>query len=173
MRTLNDWLDYIEQQHPKSIAMGLERVREVATRMGLGKPAKRVITVGGTNGKGSTVAFIEAIARAHGWTTGAYTSPHLLRYNERVRINGVDATNEALVAGFEAVEAARGDTLLTYFEYGTLCALWLFARAPLDLVVLEVGLGGRLDAVNIVDADVSVITTVNAVSVPVFWKRMV
>ena len=160
-RTLNDWLDYIEQQHPKSIAMGLERVREVATRMGLGKPAKRVITVGGTNGKGSTVAFIEAIARAHGWTTGAYTSPHLLRYNERVRINGVDATNEALVAGFEAVEAARGDTLLTYFEYGTLCALWLFARAPLDLVVLEVGLGGRLDAVNIVDADVSVITTVD------------
>ena len=137
-RNLNDWLDYIEQQHPKSIAMGLERVREVATRMGLGKPAKRVITVGGTNGKGSTVAFIEAIAHAHGWTTGAYTSPHLLRYNERVRVNGVDATDEALVAGFAAVEAARGDTLLTYFEYGTLCALWLFARASLDLSLIHI-----------------------------------
>lgn len=160
-RTLDDWLAYIEQQHPKSIAMGLERVREVATLMGLGQPAKRVIIVGGTNGKGSTVAFIEAIARAHGWTTGAYTSPHLLRYNERVRIDGADATNEALVAGFEAVEAARGDTPLTYFEYGTLCALWLFAREWLDLVVLEVGLGGRLDAVNLVDADVAVITTVD------------
>src|SRR6478672_2333379 len=160
-RTLDGWLAYIEQQHPKSIAMGLARVREVALRLGLGKPAKRVITVGGTNGKGSTVAFIEAIARAHGWTTGAYTSPHLLRYNERVRIDGIDASDDALVAGFEAVEAARGDTPLTYFEYGTLCALWLFARESLDLVVLEVGLGGRLDAVNLVDADVAVITTVD------------
>lgn len=160
-RTLNDWLEYIEQQHPKAIAMGLERVREVARRMQLGKPAKRVITVGGTNGKGSTVAFIEAIGRAHGWSTGGYTSPHLLRYNERVRIDGVDADDDALVQGFEAVEAARGDTPLTYFEYGTLCALWLFARAKLDLVVLEVGLGGRLDAVNIIDADVAVITTVD------------
>ena len=134
-RTLADWLDHIERQHPKSIAMGLERVREVASRLDLGKPAKRVITVGGTNGKGSTVAFIEAIASAHGWKVGAYTSPHLLCYNERVRIAGVDATDEALVAGFAAVESARGDTPLTYFEYGTLCALWLFARAPLDLVV--------------------------------------
>lgn len=160
-RSLADWLDHIERQHPKSIAMGLERVREVASRLDLGKPAKRVITVGGTNGKGSTVAFIEAIASAHGWKVGAYTSPHLLRYNERVRIAGVDATDEALVAGFAAVESARGDTPLTYFEYGTLCALWLFARAPLDLVVLEVGLGGRLDAVNIIDADVAVITTVD------------
>ncbi|HSD17621.1 MAG TPA: bifunctional tetrahydrofolate synthase/dihydrofolate synthase [Thermomonas sp.] len=160
-RTLADWLDHIERQHPKSIALGLERVREVAARMGLAKPARRVITVGGTNGKGSTVAFIETIARAHGWRTGAYTSPHLLRYNERVRIDGVDADDAALAAGFEAVEAARGDTPLTYFEYGTLCALWLFSRQPLDLVVLEVGLGGRLDAVNIVDADVAVVTTVD------------
>ena len=160
-RTLAEWLDYIERQHPKPIAMGLERVREVAARMNLGKPAKRVITVGGTNGKGSTVAFIEAIARAHGWKTGAYTSPHLLRYNERVRLDSADVEDDALVAGFEAVESARGDTTLTYFEYGTLCALWLFARASLDLVVLEVGLGGRLDAVNIVDPDVAVITTVD------------
>ncbi len=160
-RNLTDWLAYIEQQHPDAIAMGLERVREVASRMGLGHPAKYVITVGGTNGKGSTVAFIEAIARAGGLTVGAYTSPHLLHYNERVRIDGSVANDADLIAGFEAVHAARGDIPLTYFEYGTLCALWLFQRASLDLVVLEVGLGGRLDAVNIVDADAAVITTVD------------
>lgn len=159
--TLHEWLARIERQHPQAIAMGLDRVRAVAGRMRLPRPAKRVIVVGGTNGKGSTVAFIEAIARAAGWRTGAYTSPHLVAYNERVRIDGEAAGDAALVAGFEAVEAARGDTPLTYFEYGTLCALWLFAREPLDLAVLEVGLGGRLDAVNIVDADVSVITTVD------------
>ena len=125
------------------------------------RPAKKVITVAGTNGKGSTVAFIEAIARAAGWKVGAYTSPHLLRYNERVRIDGADAGDAELVAAFEAVEAARGDTPLTYFEYGTLAALWLFERSELDLAILEVGLGGRLDAVNLVDADVAVITTVD------------
>lgn len=161
MRSLPEWLAYIERQHPKSIALGLERVRAVATRMELARPATHVITVGGTNGKGSTVAFIEAIARAAGWRVGAYTSPHLLRYNERVRIDGDDAADASLVAAFDAVEAARGDTSLTYFEYGTLAALWLFARSGLDLAVLEVGLGGRLDAVNLVDADVAVITTVD------------
>ena len=160
-RNLADWLAYIEQQHPSAIAMGLERVREVASRMGLGRPAKRVITVAGTNGKGSTVAFIDSIARAAGYTAGTYSSPHLLRYNERVCVNGVEADDADLIAGFEAVHAARGDIQLTYFEYGTLCALWLFERAGLDLAVLEVGLGGRLDAVNIVDADASVITTVD------------
>lgn len=161
LTTLADWLDHIERQHPKSIDMGLDRVRAVATVMGLKRPAKRVITVGGTNGKGSTVAFIESIARAAGWKVGAYTSPHLLAYNERVRLNGEDADDASLVAGFEAVEAARGDVALTYFEYGTLCALWLFQRAKLDLAVLEVGLGGRLDATNVVDPDVAVITTVD------------
>jgi dihydrofolate synthase / folylpolyglutamate synthase len=160
-RTLAAWLAYIERQHPKSIALGLERVREVAARMQLARPARQVITVAGTNGKGSTVAFIEAIARAAGWKVGAYTSPHLLAYNERVRIDGVDATDDALVAAFDAVEAVRGDTALTYFEYGTLAALWLFQRSNLDLAVLEVGLGGRLDAVNLVDADVAAITTVD------------
>jgi dihydrofolate synthase/folylpolyglutamate synthase len=165
-RTLSDWLAFIEAQHPKTIAMGLERVRAVADAMALPKPARRVITVGGTNGKGSTVAFIEAIAHAAGWTVGAYTSPHLLRYNERVRIDGADADDASLVAAFEAVEAARnampgGAVPLTYFEYGTLAALWLFARRDLDLAVLEVGLGGRLDAVNLVDPDVAVITTVD------------
>jgi dihydrofolate synthase/folylpolyglutamate synthase len=158
---LQQWLEYIERQHPKSIDMGLDRVREVAARMDLGRPAPHVITVGGTNGKGSTVAFIEAIASAAGWRVACYTSPHLLAYNERVRIGGHDAGDEDLVTAFEAVEAARGDTSLTYFEYGTLAALWLFERAGLDLAVLEVGLGGRLDATNIVDPDVAVITTVD------------
>lgn len=159
--TLTDWLSYIEQQHPASIEMGLDRVRSVAGAMGLDAPAQRTITVGGTNGKGSTVAFIEAIAREAGWKVGAYTSPHLLDYNERVRIDGEPVDDAALVAAFAAVEAARGQTTLTYFEYGTLAALHLFAAAGLDLAVLEVGLGGRLDAVNLVDADVAVITTVD------------
>ena len=160
-RLLSDWLACIEAQHPKSIDMGLERVREVSERMRLRKPARHVITVGGTNGKGSTVVFIEAIARAQGWKVGAYTSPHLLRYNERVRIDGRDADDAALVEAFEAVEAARGTVTLTYFEFGTLAALWLFMRSNLDLAILEVGLGGRLDAVNIVDPDVAVITAVD------------
>ena len=165
-RSLAGWLDYIERQHPKPIQLGLERVREVGMRMGLKRPGKRVITVGGTNGKGSTVAFIEAIARAAKWRVGAYTSPHLLNYNERVRIDGVDAGDEDLVSAFEAVEVARLQSPLTYFEYGTLAALWLFQQsAPdsggLDLAILEVGLGGRLDAVNLIDADVAVITTVD------------
>ena len=160
-RTLPDWLDYIERIHPRSIDMGLDRIRVVAQALGLGKPGKAVITVGGTNGKGSTVAFIESIARAAGWKVGAYTSPHLLAYNERVRIDGADASDSALIDAFEAIEAARGDTQLTYFEYGTLAALWLFERAKLDLAILEVGLGGRLDATNLVDADVAVITTVD------------
>lgn len=160
-RTLEQWLAFIGRQHPKPIAMGLDRMRDVAARIGLGRPAPQVITVGGTNGKGSTVAFIEAIARAAGLRVGAYTSPHLLRYNERVRIDGADADDAALVDAFAAVEAARGDTPLTYFEYGTLAALWLFRQRDLDLAILEVGLGGRLDAVNLVDADVAVITTVD------------
>ncbi|MEA9732339.1 bifunctional tetrahydrofolate synthase/dihydrofolate synthase [Xanthomonas campestris] len=159
--TLSDWLAYIEQQHPSAIAMGLERVREVATRLQIAAPAAHVIVVGGTNGKGSTVAFIEAIGRAAGWKVGAYTSPHLLRYNERVRIDGVEASDAQLVAAFAAVEAARGDTALTYFEFGTLAALWLLQQSALELAVLEIGLGGRLDAVNIIDADVAVITTVD------------
>lgn len=160
-RSLPDWLAYIERIHPRSIDMGLERVREVAQRLGLQRPARYVITVAGTNGKGSTVAFIETIARATGLRVGAYTSPHLLAYNERVRIEGVDADDARLIEAFEAIEEARADTQLTYFEYGTLAALWLFARAGLHLAVLEVGLGGRLDATNIVEPDVAVITTVD------------
>ena len=157
---LQDWLDHQQRLHPREIELGLERVSAVAARMGLVRPAARVITVAGTNGKGSTVAFIEAMAAQAGWRVGTYTSPHLLRYNERVRVAGREASDEALVACFERVEAARGDTSLTWFEFGTLAALALLGDASLDLAVLEVGLGGRLDAVNIVDADVAVITTV-------------
>ncbi|MBP8081398.1 MAG: bifunctional folylpolyglutamate synthase/dihydrofolate synthase, partial [Arenimonas sp.] len=172
--TLEQWLDYQLRTHPQAIAMGLERVREVATRLGLGKPARHVITVGGTNGKGSTVAFIEAMARAGGLRVGAFTSPHLLRYNERIRVNGAQVDDATLVDAFERIESARapvssspgakkaaGDAIpLTYFEFGTLAALIVFGQSKLDLAILEVGLGGKLDAVNIVDPDVAVITTV-------------
>lgn len=165
-RTLAEWLSYQERVNPRSIELGLERVRTVWQRMGAASPAPRVITVGGTNGKGSTVALLEAILRAAGHRVGCFTSPHLLAYNERVRIGGVDADDASLVASFERIEAARhagsGDPVsLTYFEFGTLAALDLFARAGLDVAVLEVGLGGRLDAVNIVDADVAIVTTVD------------
>ena len=160
-RTLAQWLEYQQQVHPRSIDMGLERVGAVARRLGIGRPGRQVITVGGTNGKGSTVAFLEAMARAAGLSVGAYTSPHLLRYNERVRIQGEPATDAALCAAFEAIESARGETPLTYFEYGTLAALLLFESAGLDLAILEVGLGGRLDATNIIDPDCAVITTVD------------
>ena len=164
-RSLDAWLSYLEQVHPVGIELGLDRVAQVARRLGLcdGRLASGVITVAGTNGKGSTVAMVEAVARAHGLTTAAYTSPHLLRYNERLRFDGSEADDATLVAGFEAVEAARladDPVSLTYFEAGTLAALWLIARRKPDLAVLEVGLGGRLDAVNVIDADVAVITTI-------------
>ena len=160
-RTLAEWLAYQEHVNPHSIELGLDRVREVWQRMGAPAPAQRVITVGGTNGKGSTVAFLDAMLRAGGMRVGAYTSPHILRYNERVRIDGAEANDDALIASFERVEAARGDTTLTYFEFGTLAAFDVFARAGLDVALLEVGLGGRLDAVNIVDADCAVVVTVD------------
>ncbi|MDW7747792.1 bifunctional tetrahydrofolate synthase/dihydrofolate synthase [Halomonas sp.] len=163
--TLPAWLARLEAAHPVGIDLGLERVAEVARRMGLldAPLCDRVITVAGTNGKGSTVAMLEALARAHGLSTAAYTSPHLLRYNERLRLDGQEADDATLIAGFEAVEAARleGEPVsLTYFEVGTLGALWAIARSRVDLAILEVGLGGRLDAVNVIDPDVAVITTV-------------
>jgi len=158
-RPLADWLAYIERQHPQAIALGLDRVREVLGRLEARIDCP-VITVAGTNGKGSTVAMLEAILRAAGYRTGLYTSPHLWRYNERVRVAGEEAGDAELAEAFAAVEAARGDVPLTYFEYGTLGALWLFARSRLDALVLEVGLGGRLDAVNVVDADCAVLTSV-------------
>jgi len=158
---LADWLQRLDHPSPERIELGLERVASVYARMALARPARKVITIAGTNGKGSTAAFIEAIARAAGWSVGVYTSPHLIRYNERVRIDGREAEDTVLLAAFKAVEAARGQIPLTYFEFGTLAALWAFAQQPLDLVVLEVGLGGRLDAVNVIAPDVAVITTVD------------
>ena len=160
-RNLTQWLEYQLSIHPQTIAMGVERVREVAKRMNLLKLPCPVISVAGTNGKGSTVAFIEAIAAASAYRIGAFTSPHFLNYNERIRVAGQDASDALLIEAFEAIEIARAEIPLTYFEFGTLAALWVFARAKLDFIVLEVGLGGRLDAVNIIDADVAVITTVD------------
>lgn len=154
------WLRRIERGHPQAIALGLERVGSVWRALGAPRPAPAVITVGGTNGKGSTVAFLEAAATAAGLRVGCYTSPHLHRYNERVRIAGAEVDDARLVEAFVRVERARGDTPLTYFEAGTLAAFLVLAGAGLDLAVLEVGLGGRLDAVNLIDADVAVVTTV-------------
>jgi dihydrofolate synthase/folylpolyglutamate synthase len=163
-RTLAQWLAFIETLHPKSIALGLDRIATVAARMAM-RVTCPVITVAGTNGKGSTCAIAESIYRCAGYRTGLYASPHLLRFNERVRIAGKEAEDAALADAFAVVEAARdiGDgasTPLTYFEYTTLAALHLFAAARLDVLILEVGLGGRLDAVNLVDADVAVVTTI-------------
>ena len=167
-RSLDDWLAYISAQHPATIALGLDRVRDVAAKMfplplggGPGRGWPPVITVGGTNGKGSTCAYLETILGAAGYRVGLYTSPHLLRYNERVRVGGADLDDDALVRGFEKVEAARGSVALTYFEFGTLAALDAFAEAKVEAAILEVGLGGRLDAVNIVDADVAIVASVD------------
>lgn len=157
---LDVWLEYLEQLHPVAIDMGLQRVHAVAEKMHLLQPQARVITVAGTNGKGSTVRYLETILALSGYATGAYISPHLQHYSERVRINRQLLDDHAHVAAFAAVEQARGDISLSYFEFGTLAALWLFQRQPLDVLVLEVGLGGRLDAVNIIDADVAVLTSV-------------
>lgn len=159
-RSLADWLSYLEQLHPSAIDMGLERSRIVLQRLGLTRIALRVITVTGTNGKGSTCAFIASLLQGQGLKVGVYSSPHLLRYNERVQIAGVEASDAQLCEAFAVVEAARGDTSLTYFEMGTLAAFWLFQQAGLDALVLEVGLGGRLDAVNLLDADIAVVTSI-------------
>jgi dihydrofolate synthase/folylpolyglutamate synthase len=158
-RTLAAWLEYIERQHPSAIALGLERVAEVSRRLGV-RLQSPVVTVGGTNGKGSVCAMLASILACAGYRVGLYTSPHLLRYNERVRINGAEADDASLCEGFDAVEQARGDVPLTYFEFGTLAAAWLFARQGLDAAVLEVGLGGRLDAVNLFEPDCAVLTSI-------------
>jgi len=158
--TLQQWLEYIERQHPKTIELGLERVNRVRQALGL-QPAFPVITVGGTNGKGSVCAMLEAILHHAGYQAGCYTSPHLLRFSERVRIGRAEAMDADLARAFAEVEQARGSVPLTYFEFGTLAAVWLFVERKVDAAVLEVGLGGRLDAVNVFDADCAVITTVD------------
>jgi len=155
---LGEWLAWQEGLHPRAVDLGLERVREVWMRMRAPSLPGPVVTVAGTNGKGSSVAMLEAILRAGGYSTGCYTSPHLQRYNERIRIDGAEVDDRSLCEVFERVDRSRAGLSLTYFEFGTLAALDLFAAAAVDAVVLEVGLGGRLDATNIVDADVALIT---------------
>jgi len=160
-RSLSDWLVWIETLHPRSIELGLERVHAVLDNMGLRRPTYAVIAIAGTNGKGSATAMCEAILRRAGYKVGSYTSPHLVAYNERVRMNGRNATDAELCGAFERIEAARGNVPLTYFEFGTLAAFDLFRSANIDIAVLEVGMGGRLDAVNAIDPDVSIVTAVD------------
>ncbi len=160
MRTLSQWLTLQESVHPKSIDMELTRVAAVARALRIAEPAFPVVTVGGTNGKGSTVAHLAALLAALGASTGMFTSPHFVRYNERIRVNGTEVGDQELIAAFERIEAARGATTLTFFEYNTLAALLIFAQRAVDVAVLEVGLGGRLDATNLVAADVAVVASV-------------
>jgi len=158
-QSLAEWLAFVEHQHVRPIDLGLDRVAKVRDRLGL-KITAPVIIVGGTNGKGSTCAMLECILGCAGYRTGLYTSPHLVRYNERVRVESRDVPDELLAAAFARVEAARGDVPLTYFEFGTLSAMCVFADANLDAIILEVGLGGRLDAVNVFEPDCSIVTGV-------------
>ena len=160
MKTLDDWLAHCEQLHPKTIDMGLDRVRAVAERMGLRFDCP-VFTVAGTNGKGSTCAMLEAILTQAGFRTGLFTSPHLVRFEERCRIRGQNVDAADLIAAFARVESARAEISLTYFEFTTLAILDTLARAGLDAVILEVGLGGRLDAVNIIDTHCAIITSID------------
>lgn len=166
-RDLASWLSHIERLHPKSIAMGLERVKQVILRLSL-RPNFKIITVAGTNGKGSTCAMLEQIYTQAGYQVGCYTSPHLLRYNERVRVNGHEVDDDALCLAFAAVEQARqgvsagdNEVALTYFEVGTLAAMWHFAQSDIDVAILEIGLGGRLDAVNAFEPNCSIVTSVD------------
>ncbi|MEE4277872.1 MAG: folylpolyglutamate synthase/dihydrofolate synthase family protein [Halieaceae bacterium] len=159
-RGLGDWLTHLERIHPASIDLGLERVARVARIMGLVPLSCRSVLVAGTNGKGSVVYTCDAVLRAHGQRTGRYTSPHLEHFNERIAVDGAPVGDDILLEAFEAIEAARGETTLTYFEFSTLAALWVFRERAVDVAVLEIGLGGRLDAANIVDADVAVVTSI-------------
>lgn len=157
---LSDWLKWQETLHSAEIDLGLERVREVAARMQLLKPQAKVVSVAGTNGKGSCVATLEALCLQRGLKVGGFTSPHLLRYNERIKINGQPVSDQLICDSFERIDQARGEISLTYFEFGTLAAIDIFTQQQVDVMVLEVGLGGRLDAVNIMDADVAVVTSI-------------
>jgi dihydrofolate synthase/folylpolyglutamate synthase len=159
-RTLSDWLDYISATHPADIEMGLERVQRVYSSLNLGVGKRRVVLIAGTNGKGSTIAMIEASLQALGYRVGTYTSPHILEYNERVRIQGSPVSDQQLIDAFERVDACRADTPLTYFEFGTLAAFDILLSASLDVLLLEIGLGGRLDAVNVIEPDLSIITAI-------------
>lgn len=159
--SLAEWLSWQESLHATEIELGLERCRQVAANLGLLQPPFTVISIAGTNGKGSSVVMLDSILRRAGYTVGCYTSPHLIRYNERVRINGEEANDAALCRAFERINEARGDISLTYFEFGTLAAMELSREAGVDIALLEVGLGGRLDAVNVFDADAALVTAID------------
>ena len=158
--TVNEWLEWQQTVHPLNIDFKLERILSVYEKLVVPKVAKKIITVAGTNGKGSTVSFLESILCKNNINVGTFTSPHILKYNERIKINGKDIDDESLLDVFELIDKKRGNTTLTYFEFATLSAFYLFSKANLDVVVLEVGLGGRLDATNIIDSDVSIITSI-------------
>jgi dihydrofolate synthase/folylpolyglutamate synthase len=158
--TLDGWLEWQAGLNPKTIELGLDRVREVWDRLGPPEFTCPILTVAGTNGKGSSVAMAEAMLQAGGYRTGCYSSPHLVRYNERIRIDSEPLDDRRICEAFDAVDRARAETPLTYFEFGTLAAFWAFSREPLDALVLEIGLGGRLDAVNLLDPDVALITSI-------------
>ena len=159
--TLPEWLEWQEQLHFTAIELGLDRCRKVAERMKLLKPGFTVINIAGTNGKGSSATMLDMMLRESGYKIGSYTSPHLMNYNERICINGVPVSDSILCETFNRIDQARGDISLTYFEFGTLAALDIFHHADIELAIMEVGLGGRLDAVNILDADVSLVTTID------------
>ena len=158
--TVNEWLEWQQTVHPLNIDFKLERILSVYEKLDVAKVAKKIITVAGTNGKGSTVSFLESILCKNNINVGTFTSPHILKYNERIKINGKEIDDESLLNVFELIDQKRGNTTLTYFEFATLSAFYLFSKADLDVVVLEVGLGGRLDATNIIDSDVSIITSI-------------
>ncbi|NRA71062.1 MAG: bifunctional tetrahydrofolate synthase/dihydrofolate synthase [Gammaproteobacteria bacterium] len=160
-QSLDDWLCYLESIHPQEIELGLDRVKQVANQLNLLNPRGRIILVGGTNGKGSTCAYIEQLILASGATTGVFSSPHIIRYNERLRINGQELDDHYHVDALRYINSGRDDTELTYFEFNTLAALKIMADLDVDFLILEVGLGGRLDSTNIVDAEVAVITTID------------
>ena len=159
-KTVNEWLDWQQTIHPLNIDFKLERILSVYKKLNISSIANKIITVAGTNGKGSTVSFLESVISKKNYRVGTFTSPHILRYNERIKINGQEIDDESLLETFEMINDRRGDTTLTYFEFATLSAFYLFSKSNLDVAVLEVGLGGRLDATNIVDSDVSIITSI-------------
>ena len=164
-RTLQDWLAWQESLHLSEIDLGLERIGIVAKQLNILKPTFPIITVAGTNGKGSTVAFLASILQAQGYKVGAYTSPHLVHYNERIALNGIQANDQQIIEAFEEIDKARQPdkdslTSLTYFEFSTLAAMILFSKQPVDVAILEVGLGGRLDAANLWDTSLAIITNI-------------
>ncbi len=163
-RSLNEWLEYIEKKHPSEIDLGLERVNcvwsRIKSKFGISKIANFQISVAGTNGKGSTVRCLEQILKFHGYKVGSFYSPHIFKFNERIKLDGISVSDQAIIESFKIIEAFRHEVSLTYFEFNTLCALLIFSKSELDFVLLEVGLGGRLDAVNIIDSDIAILTSI-------------